>query len=63
MNTLLKRCCGAWLTALGWLLLAAGVAQAAPVRLDHEGLEIVERAVVGVHVLVIGDVVAIVTLG
>ena len=41
MNTLLKRCCGAWLTSLCWLLLAAGVAQAAPVRItDDRGVTV-----------------------
>ena len=35
-------------------------AQAAAVRLDDEGAEVVERAVRRVHVLVVGDVVAVV---
>ncbi len=35
-------------------------AQAAPVRLDHEGLEVVERAVGRVHAFVVGHVVTVV---
>jgi hypothetical protein len=35
-------------------------AQAAPVRLAHEGAEVAQRAVVGVDVVVVGDVVAVV---